>query len=101
MWFNIQNKFINLSILVKPNAKRTAILKIDDQALTIALHATPHYGKANQALIAYLADLFQLTKKEVILKRGATGKRKHIVIPFTKTTRKIMNNLADTAKKSC
>lgn len=45
MWFKIQGLQIKLQIIAKPNAKKTAILKISDQELHIAIHAKPHKGE--------------------------------------------------------
>lgn len=83
MWFKINNQNITLFIYAKPNAKRTTLLKVDDQGLHIALHAKPHEGEANKELIFYLAKLFDISKSLVILKRGVSSRRKEIVVPLT------------------
>jgi uncharacterized protein (TIGR00251 family) len=84
MWFKIQEKKVTLLIYAKPNAKRTALLKVtDEEGLHIALHAKPHDGEANKELISYLAKLFDLPKSHIILERGETARRKVVMIPFT------------------
>ena len=57
----IQKQQVKLNILAKPNAKKTAFLGIDAQALLISLHAKPHKGAANKELIRFLADFFTST----------------------------------------
>ncbi|GEM_PF-5654647 len=54
-WFKIQGQQVHLRILVKPHAKKTAILGVREHRLQIAIHAKPHEGEANKALMVYLA----------------------------------------------
>ena len=45
-------------------------------ALKIRLAAPPVDGKANEALVRFLADVLDLPKSAVILKSGQTSRRK-------------------------
>ena len=83
MWFKIQNQQVTLRIFVKPHAKRTAFLKVDEEALHISLHAKPYEGEANKELISYLAKLFQLPKSKVTIQHGEKARHKIIQIPIT------------------
>ncbi len=47
MWFKVSAEKIDLKIWAKPNAKRTALLKIDEQGLQISFHSKPQKGAAN------------------------------------------------------
>ncbi|MDR3491555.1 MAG: DUF167 domain-containing protein [Gammaproteobacteria bacterium] len=83
MWYKITNQEIELKIFVKPNAKRTALLTInDEQGLVIALHAKPQDGEANTELIIFLAELLDLPKTKITLPRGAHSRHKKIKAPL-------------------
>jgi len=51
-----------------------------DRALRVRLHAPPVDGKANQALVAWLADTLGIAKSQLELVRGQTSKRKQIKV---------------------
>lgn len=92
MWFKIENQQAKLNIFVKPKAKKTALIKISDQELHIAIHAKPHQGEANKELIAYLAKLFRLPKSQIILQRGEASRHKQVIMPLTKSVQKLLEN---------
>lgn len=92
MWFKIQDQQIKLQIIAKPNAKKTAILKISDQGLHIAIHAKPHKGEANKELILFLSKIFKVPKSQIILKAGENSKYKQIIMPLTVAIQKFLND---------
>ena len=63
-----------------PNASRTQIDGTHDGALRVRLHAPPVDGKANQALVAWLADSLHIAKSHIELVRGQTSKRKQLKV---------------------
>ena len=67
-----------VDIHVIPNASRTQAEGEHDGALRVRLHAPPVDGKANLALMAWLADTLGIAKREVELVRGQTSKRKQL-----------------------
>ena len=67
-----------VDIHVIPNASRTQADGEHDGALRVRLHAPPVDGKANLALIAWLADVLNIAKRDVELIRGQTSKRKQL-----------------------
>ena len=67
-----------VDIHVIPNASRTQADGAHDGALRVRLHAPPIDGKANSALIAWLADTLNISKRHVELIRGQTSKRKQL-----------------------
>lgn len=62
---------VTLAVRAQPGAKRTAITGIYGEGATaqlkIAVHAPPLEGRANQALIAFLAETFGLPRSAVTL----------------------------------
>lgn len=58
------------------------MIAIKEQELHIALHAKPQEGEANKALIAFLAEYFNLPKTHLTIVRGAQSRHKVIQLPF-------------------
>ena len=69
-----------LQIHAQPGAKRTEIAGVHGDALRIRLAAPAVEGKANDALLAFLAEAFGVPRKNVALIRGSRGRRKAIRI---------------------
>lgn len=69
-----------LAVSVAPNAKRTGADGLHDGALRVRLAAPPVDGKANDTLLAWLADELSLPKRQLELVRGQTARRKWVAI---------------------
>lgn len=69
-----------LQISVVPNAKRTEIDGLHDGALRVRLAAPATEGRANQALVTWLAKALGVAKRDVELVRGETSRRKQMAI---------------------
>ncbi len=69
-----------LTVHVQPGAKTTACAGVHGDALKIRLHAPPVDGKANQALIAWLAKTLGCPQSAIALIRGQTSRRKTLSI---------------------
>ena len=71
---------VTLAVRAQPGAKKTAITGIYgegvDAQLKIAVHAPPLEGRANQALIAFLADFFSVPRSNVELISGELSRSK-------------------------
>ena len=71
---------VTLAVHAQPGAKKTAITGIygEGQAaqLKIAVQAPPVEGRANQALIAFLAETFSLPKSAVEVTAGQLSRSK-------------------------
>ena len=71
---------LTLILHVQPGAKRTEVVGVHDNALKIRLAAAPVEGAANAALVAFLAEVFGVPQRQVVLKRGNESRRKVIEI---------------------
>jgi uncharacterized protein (TIGR00251 family) len=69
-----------LSVRVHPGARKNGVTGVHADALKIALTAPPVDGKANEALIAFLADSLHLPRARVALLAGATSRAKTVRI---------------------
>lgn len=74
-----------LTIKVTPNAKQSEILGAveiagGERVLAVKLKAPPVDGKANEALISFLAGYFDVPKRAVTIVRGAKDRLKVVEI---------------------
>ena len=69
-----------LTLHIQPGAKKTEVAGQHGDALKIRLAAPPVDGKANAALINFVADRLGLAKSAVSLKSGQTSRRKVLEI---------------------
>ena len=67
---------ITLTLHVQPGASKTAFAGLHGDALKIRLAAPPVDGKANAALLKFVAATLRLPKSAVSLKSGHTSRHK-------------------------
>ena len=69
-----------LSVRLHPGARKNSVTGVHADALKIALTARPVDGKANEALIAFIAEALHLPRARVSLVAGATSRAKTVRI---------------------
>jgi uncharacterized protein (TIGR00251 family) len=69
-----------LAVRVHPGARKNGVTGVHADAVKIALTAPPLDGKANEALIAFLADALRLPRGRISLVSGATTRSKTVRI---------------------
>jgi uncharacterized protein (TIGR00251 family) len=69
-----------LPVRVHPGAKRNTINGTHDGALKVSLTTPPTDGRANAALIEFLADRLNIPRARVTLLTGATSRTKTLRI---------------------
>ncbi|MBL8404739.1 MAG: YggU family protein [Dechloromonas sp.] len=67
---------ITLTLHIQPGARKTEFAGLHGDALKIRLAAPPVDGKANEALLKFIADTLGMAKTAVSLKSGSTSRRK-------------------------
>ncbi|WP_148715072.1 DUF167 domain-containing protein [Chitinolyticbacter meiyuanensis] len=75
-WVKAEGDGWLLSLHIQPGARKTEIAGLYDGALKLRLAAPPVDGKANEALLHYLAERLGLPRRALELKSGATSRRK-------------------------
>ena len=65
-----------LTLRVHPGARRNAITGTHGGALKISLTTPPTDGRANSALIAFLAETLNIPRAAITLTTGATSRTK-------------------------
>lgn len=84
---------IRITVHVAPNAKKTEVTGVFDDALKIRLQAQPVEGKANEALVRYLADRLSVPKSAVSIVHGQTSRRKTVEVATRLTVEEIKRML--------
>ena len=79
-WCSAVPDGVRLAVQIVPNAKKSEVVGMQDGVLKIKLQAQPIEGKANQALIRFLADALALRKSAVTITHGHTTTRKLVHI---------------------
>ena len=69
-----------LALRVQPKAKRNAVLGEQAGALKVGVTAPPEDGRANEAVLALLREVFDLSRSQVVLLSGQTNRNKVVLI---------------------
>lgn len=65
-----------LSVRVRPGAKKNDVAGIHAGAAKISLTAPPIDGRANEALIEFIAELLRIPRARVLILSGASSRMK-------------------------
>lgn len=79
-WLREEDGTLVLTLHAQPGASRTEAAGPHGDALKVRLAAPAVEGRANAALIRYLADAFGVPARDVTIERGATSRRKVVRI---------------------
>ncbi len=71
---------IKIKVIVQPNAKVNQLLLSEGDCWKIKIKAPAVEGKANQELINFLADYFQVSKQQVRIVYGFNARIKILEI---------------------
>jgi uncharacterized protein len=80
VWYKRDAEGLTIYLYVQPGAKKTEITGVHDSELKIRLNTPPIEGRANKALLKYIAQIFNIPIKQVTLKRGAKSRHKILLI---------------------
>jgi hypothetical protein len=69
-----------LEVRVQPRASRSEFAGMFGDRLRIRLQAPPIDGRANAALVQFLADAFDVPRSQVEVERGLSGRDKRVRI---------------------
>lgn len=79
-WLIVKNQDVLIDVHAQPGAKRSAIVGEHGGRLKIAIASPPVDGKANSALIAFLAKKLALPKSSISIVGGETSRQKRFLI---------------------
>ena len=75
-WYRKVEQGWLISVHAQPGAKRSEIVGLHGDALKIRIASPPVDGRANEALIAFLAKALGVPRAAVSLEHGAGSRRK-------------------------
>ncbi len=79
-WWRSESGAIILTIHAQPGAKRSEVAGLHGDALKVRLAAPPVEGKANEALLRFIAERFAVPVRNVELLRGAQSRHKMVKV---------------------
>jgi len=77
-WRRDPDGAIVMMLHVQPGAGRSEFAGMHGDALKLRLAAPPIEGKANAELIRFLADVFGVPQRNIVLLRGETSRAKTV-----------------------
>lgn len=80
MWYRREGEAVVLTLHVQPGAKQSEVSGLHGEALKIRLAAPPIEGRANEALLRFIADRFNVPLRNVELKQGAQSRHKRVEV---------------------
>lgn len=72
---------MKLIVKIQPGAKKSEIIGWEGDALKIRIAAQPIDGKANDALVAFLAKTWKLKRSDITILHGTSGRLKYLEVP--------------------
>ncbi len=79
-WFKRAGDKLVLKLYIQPGAKQTCMMGLYGDALKVRLSAPSIEGRANQALVKYLAALFDVPIRQVVISKGEKSRLKVVFI---------------------
>ncbi|MBI1961480.1 MAG: YggU family protein [Parcubacteria group bacterium] len=70
-----------ITIKITPRSKENKIVGLKNGILRVRIAAPPVEGKANRALVAFLADAWGVSKSSIRIVRGETSREKVLEVP--------------------
>lgn len=75
-WCSRHGAALRIAVQVMPNAARSEVLGEIEGALKVRLKALPIDGRANDALVRFIADLLAVPKGRVSVTHGLSSRQK-------------------------
>jgi uncharacterized protein (TIGR00251 family) len=79
-FFETRSDGILLRIQVVPGSSKNQIVGLHGSRLKIKLQAPPVDGKANEALLSFIAETLGAKKSDIELIRGSTSRSKDLLV---------------------
>ncbi|MFH0953837.1 MAG: DUF167 family protein [Verrucomicrobiota bacterium] len=79
-WCRTTAEGVLLNLRIVPRASRNEVAGVLGDALKIRLQAPPVEGKANAALVRFLADKLVVPARDVVLVSGSSARNKRVLV---------------------
>ena len=80
VWFQRAGNLLTLALYKQPGSKRSEIVGLHGAALKIRLAAQPIDGRANDALLRFIAACFKVPLRNITLERGGQSRHKCVSV---------------------
>ena len=80
LWYRWQGEALLLTLRVQPRASRDEFVAPHGEGYKVRITAPPVDGKANEHLIGFLAKAFGVSRSQVTLESGESGRNKRFRI---------------------
>jgi len=80
-WIDAREDGVVIALHVQPGARRTAIAGLHGDRLKVAVAAPPTEGRANEALLAFLAERLGVPQSALAILRGGSSRAKRVAMP--------------------
>jgi uncharacterized protein (TIGR00251 family) len=90
---------LQLALYVQPGARRTDCAGLHADRLKIAVATPPIDGRANQALLAFIAETLQLPRSAVQLTAGEHSRLKRVTVRSALLPEQVAQRLAGQKKE--
>ena len=74
---------LSLALHIQPRASKNRIVGLHGENLKLAVTAPPADGKANKAVVKFLADFFSMPRKGITIKSGLQSRKKRVCSPVS------------------
>ncbi|MFS4458532.1 DUF167 domain-containing protein [Bdellovibrio sp. HCB2-146] len=71
---------VRLHLFIQPKASKNEVIGPHNGEIKIKLTSPPVDGKANEGLIEFLSDIFDIPKRDITLVKGETNRHKVVEI---------------------
>jgi hypothetical protein len=79
-WIRVDASGVRLALRVQPGARRCAVVGEYGERLKVAVQAPPSDGRANEALLAYLATCLEIRIGALRLVAGVASRDKSVQV---------------------
>lgn len=80
LWVAEHRDGARFRVAARPGASKHAVAGVHDGALKVQLNAQPEKGKANKALVAFLAKALGVGRSDLALVAGQTSRTKTLAV---------------------
>lgn len=71
---------VSITVVAQPKSSKNEVVGPFNGAIKIKIMAPPIEGRANEAIIEFLSELFRIPKRQIHLEKGDTSKHKRFLI---------------------
>lgn len=69
---------VRVHLFIQPKSSKNEVVGVHNGEIKIKITAPPIDGRANEGLIEFLSDHFDIPKRNVLLVKGETGRHKTV-----------------------